>query len=106
MLRNQLIILMLIGGFMLCLGCEKPQEKPTIEPEKMAAIISDIFVADAAVTSAYGTIRDTMQAYYYDQVFKIHGVTREELDKNMAIYSKSTTEMDSLLKAAERILKE
>jgi hypothetical protein len=89
---------------LLCFACNEPKEQPTIPREKMSEVLADIFIADAAINSGFGVMRDSMQAYYYEQVFQVHNITREEYQKNMAIYSKSLVEMDSMLVAAKRKL--
>jgi Domain of unknown function (DUF4296) len=86
------------------LACNKQQEQPTIPREKMSEVLADIFIADAAISSGFGGMRDTMQAYYYEQVFQLHSITREQYQQNMAIYSKSLVEMDSLMTMAKRKL--
>jgi Domain of unknown function (DUF4296) len=99
----------LAGLGIACIGlsstCSTTKPKPTLPPEKMADILADIFVADAAVASGYGPIRDSMHAYYYSQIFEIHGITHEEYKKELLIYSESLVQMDSIMQMAERKLK-
>jgi vancomycin permeability regulator SanA len=89
---------------MFC-ACQTREEQPSMSRDKIAAVVGDLFIADAAIVKGYGGFRDTMQAYYYNQVFDIHGITREQLHQELALYSRNFSEMDTIIKMAEERLK-
>lgn len=86
-------------------SCKEAEEQPTLSREKTAAIIADIFIADAAVATGYGPVRDSMQAWYYKQVFELHGIDRDSFEHQLSLYSRSLTEMDTIMHMAETKLK-
>jgi Domain of unknown function (DUF4296) len=94
-----------IFSLLLLAACQTKVEQPTMTREELAAIVGDLFIADAAVTSGYGPLRDTMHAYYYDQVFELHGLDQAKLKHELDLYARSYEEMDSIIRMAERRLK-
>jgi hypothetical protein len=95
----------LVICFFFLASCTQPQEQPTLDREKAASILADIFIADAAVASGYGPVRDSMQAYYYNQIFEMHQISREEFEHQLSLYTRSVVEMDSIMQMADRKLK-
>jgi len=62
-------------------SCENPP--PTPLNRKMAAVLKDINIAEAALQGTTGTTRDSLFQLYYRQVFTIHDVTEEDFYKYM-----------------------
>ncbi|MEM1219239.1 MAG: DUF4296 domain-containing protein [Bacteroidota bacterium] len=79
-------IYLLVIGFMCCFtwSCDEEEVLP-IEEEKMALILADIHIAEAALQNVYASKKDSLSAVYYQQVYDIHKIDRPELDSAMAV---------------------
>lgn len=66
-------------GFLLIISCG---EKPycTLSDDQLIPVLTDIQVAEAAAQTLTGTLKDSILEVYYNQVFAIHGVEREEFE--------------------------
>lgn len=70
-----------------------------IGPEKMVAILSDVHIAQAAV-SVYNvgdTLRYTV-GDYMPAIFKNHGTTQQQFDSSLKYYSANPALLDSIYK--------
>lgn len=75
-------------GFLLCLclvACRKKNEALPIEEEKLVSLLSDIHIAEAAMQNLAKTVKDSMAAIYYDQIYKIHDTDKETLNKTIVL---------------------
>lgn len=56
-----------------------------IEIDKLENILTDVHVAEAAMQYTADEKRDSLEEVYYNQIFEIHDVTREEFMECMKI---------------------
>ena len=92
---------------LLCLlACQKQAEQPSMTDDKMAQIVADLSLAEAATQGLYGAPKDSLVRVYTVQVFKIHGTSLEEHEKNLKLISQDTEHLRQVLQKAEEILKE
>lgn len=90
--RIQLIFL---GIFIIIFmtNCKNDEKKLLIPEEKLIAILTDIHLAEAALKNVKKDKKDSLGALYYDQVFTIHNVSREQFE----------TDLDNLRSSPKRI---
>lgn len=79
-------------------------EQPSVSNEKMARIMADLSLADAATNGLTGYERDSLMQTYFKQVFQMHGLTQEEHEKNVRIYANDMDKMKALLDQEEALL--
>ena len=72
-----LIFLTLIGT-----ACQTEQELP-IQEDKLIEVLADAHIAEAAVQSLPYLHRDSLVSLYYDQIFKIHNVSRSDFEQSL-----------------------
>ncbi|HMQ48787.1 MAG TPA: DUF4296 domain-containing protein [Saprospiraceae bacterium] len=94
---------------------QNPAIDATIPEKKLVSALVDLHIAEVAVKSLRGATKDSMLNVYYDQVFEIHGLDREETEAYLekmrenpeywnALYEKVQKEhelLDAKLKDAE-----
>ena len=77
----------LLGIGLICcflVSCDEEEVLP-IEEEKMALILADIHIAEAALQNVYASKKDSLSAIYYQQVYDIHEIDRSGVDSAMAV---------------------
>lgn len=70
---NFFILLLFISSVFL--SCKQDEIKLQISDEKMIKILTDLHIAEAAILSLNQKIKDSVSVIYYEQIFKIYGVT-------------------------------
>ena len=93
------------------LSCKSSVPKDVLAPEKMQAVLWDVMQADE--TAEYYSAKDSSfhsaakHAAYYDTVFSIHKITKEDFTKSLAYYESHPvvfkTVLDSLKSFGEKI---
>ena len=95
-------------GFALCLllfaGCGKSAEQPSIPDEKMARIMADLCIAEAATTGLTGFPKDSLMQAYFRQTLELHSITLEDYEKNLRLYADDLPRMQRLTQQAEVLL--
>lgn len=88
-------------------ACQQKQvEMPSLPDEKLARIMADISIADAATTGLSGYAKDSLMQVYFKQVFEIHGVSLETYEKDLRILAKDLDHMERVVKQADEFLME
>ena len=94
--------------FALCLllfaGCGKSAEQPSIPDEKMARIMADLCIAEAATTGLTGFPKDSLMQAYFRQTLELHSITLEDYEKNLRLYADDSLRMQRLTKQTEELL--
>ncbi|MCB0560138.1 MAG: DUF4296 domain-containing protein [Lewinellaceae bacterium] len=86
-------------------SCSQKPPALAIDEDKLVEVLIDVHIAEAAVQSLRGATKDSVINAYYDQIFEIHGLSREEFVTTMEIlrtdpkrteelYSKIMAEME------------
>ena len=73
--------------FMLCLfivACTNPQE-PVLTKNELIPVLIDLHFSEAVIQSFDRKAKDSMANIYYNQVFQIHGISKEDFDQSMEI---------------------
>ncbi len=94
--------------FAICLflfaACGQGQEKPSIPDEKMARIMADLSIAEAATTGLTGYPKDSLMQAYFRQTLELHSVTLEDYEKNLRLYADDLPRMQQVTKQTEALL--
>ncbi len=92
-MRYCLFILVLLLG-----ACQKENHKPSIPipQEKLVPVLADAYIAEAAINSLIGSVKDSMAEVYYAQICEIHGITKANFDTTISIIQKHPIYMDSV----------
>ncbi len=94
-----------VGGCLLFfVACGQVQEKPSIPDEKMARIMADLSIAEAATTGLTGYPKDSLMQAYFRQTLELHSVTLEEYEKNLRLYADDLPRMQQVTKQTETFL--
>lgn len=88
----------------LFFACEKKTEQPSLPDEKISRIMADLFIADAATTGLSGYPKDSLMQIYFNQVLEMHGVSKEEYEKNLRLIANDLPRMETVIKQAEALL--
>ena len=80
------------------------EEQPSVSDEKMARVIADLCIADAATNGIGGYEKDSLMQAYFQQVLQLHGLTMEQHEKNLRIYANDLGKMQEILEKAETML--
>ncbi len=75
---NRIFLIMLV---LLLSSCNS--KKPRTFNRKMAEVVRDINIAEAALQGTKGSTRDSLFKLYYRQVFTLHHVTEDEFYRYM-----------------------
>ena len=81
-------VALILGGMLLLGAC---RESPTLSlPEdQLIEVMTDMFLAEAAMQRLTKQIKDTISITYYDQIYEIHEVTREEYLANLRVLERN-----------------
>lgn len=93
----------------LCLfaACQRQSvEQTAMSDEKLAQVMADLSVADAATTGLVGYQKDSLMHVYFKQVYEIHGITLEAYEKDMRIVAQDVSRLEKIVKEAEEWLNE
>lgn len=97
-----------------CLGClalacqstTAPVSGTMVPDEKMARLLADLNIAEAATARLNGYPKDSLKQVYFKQVMDMHGVTVPDYESNLRIISTDPKRMEDLMKAAEILLED
>lgn len=66
--------------------------------EDLIKFLYDIQVAEAALQTVHSSVKDSVVAIYYDQIFEIHGVNQEILLENIKMLKTHPEESHKIYK--------
>ena len=78
--------------------CTVPEPEFTLPEEELVKLLYDIQVAEAALQTVHSSVKDSVIAIYYDQVFELHGVDQETLMQNIEVLKKSPIKSNKIYK--------
>lgn len=81
-----MIFVLTMTTFIACDGYKPNYAAPTINQEKMAAIMSDLHILEAHLQNVEAAQRDSIKNLMYDQLFRIHQIDTTEFYRNQKIY--------------------
>jgi len=86
-------------------ACTENKMQPIWPDDKMARIMADLSVAEAAANGLNGYSRDSLAQIYFKQVFELHGVTLEDYEQNLGLLSNDMPRLGAVMDSAQAILK-
>ncbi|MFN0035856.1 MAG: DUF4296 domain-containing protein [Saprospiraceae bacterium] len=101
---TRVAIALALGLFSACQS--NAPEQPTLPDEKIARIMADFSIADAATTGLTGYAKDSLMQVYFKQVFEMHGLTLEAYEKDLRILAQDLPRMERVVEQAEELLTE
>jgi hypothetical protein len=100
------LVLLVTGAIILPPACQPPAPGlPALADEKLARIMADLYVAEAATTGLSGYEKDSLSHVYYAQVFELHGVTQADYQTNLERVSGDERHIGRVVKQAIEFLK-
>lgn len=97
---------MFFGIFLLFWGaaCQQKTNEPTLSDEKIARVMADLYIAEAATTGLNGYPKDSLTHVYYDQVLQMHGITKEQYEKDLRLLVLDVSRMEAILEQVQVLL--
>ena len=92
-------------SLMCFIACVKKEESLTIEKEKLILIIADLHFAEASLENLDSLRSDSLQKIYNQQISQIHGVSEEEIKKNLDLLKQNPKNMFEYVRAASDSLR-
>lgn len=90
----------------ISMPCCNPQpEQLTVPEEKLARIMADLYIAEAATLGLTGISKDSLLRVYNAQVFQIHGITPDEYEKNLKILAHDEQNIERVLQQSIDLVK-
>ena len=100
-IRTTLLFCCLFGA-----ACAANQtEKPEMSDDQLATLMADLFVADAATATLNGPFKDSMAMVYYQQVFDLHGTTKDRYKKDLEIIAIDPLRLEKIINQAGDLVK-
>lgn len=85
-------------------ACLPKSEQPTLSDEKLARIMADLHLADAATTGLTGFSKDSLSRVYADQVLDLHGITLEAYEQDVRKLAQDPAHMEKVMLASKALL--
>ena len=85
-------------------ACRQNKEQPMLADEKIARIMADLYVAEAATTGLSGYPKDSLTHVYYEQALKMHGITKEQYEKDLRILTRDVPRMEAIMEQVQLLL--
>ncbi len=86
--KNQLLLLLV--AFVLAFTACKKQPDETLSRKEMTNFLIDLHKLDGALSArGLGTVDDRNNVYYYNALFKKHGITKAQFDSTLVYYAKN-----------------
>ena len=92
-------------SFLTLFSCKNESQKWLVTPSKMIDVLADIHIAEAAVEGDVPTMKDSIMALYYPQIFAKNGVSKADFDSTFTIASRQPQALQNLYKEVEKKLK-
>jgi len=86
------------------LACTDNAEKPTLSDEKLARIMADLNIAEAATIGLAGYPKDSLIQVYIAQVFEMHGTSLEVYEKDLRIVGADLPRLKGVVDASIALL--
>jgi len=95
-IRELLWIMVLMVILTACEEKKEPKLIPDFSEEKMVLVLKDIHLAEAAVQQERTNTKDSLLTIYYDYIYEIHDITKEDLERNMEAWFGDAEATDKL----------
>ena len=101
------IMLVFFITALLLQGCNS-EKKPgqDISDDKIARIMADLYVAEAATVGTTGYPKDSLMQAYYNQVFEMHGTDKVAYENNLRLISNDLQHLKQVELEARQLLED
>ncbi len=100
---NQLILIILV---LAMVSCQENEAIYMLEEEKLIEILVDIHISEAAAQQGDISQRDSLRALYYDQIFKVHEVSKNNYEEDMELLKRDAERLTKIYDKVIENLKE
>ena len=97
-------LLYLLLSISILTSCNKKVEVLPIEESELIKILADIHIAEAAFQNMSTSSKDTLAYQYYDQVYQIHEVEKENVDSCIAILNRNPEQFYNIYAKVQEFL--
>lgn len=97
-----LSLLVMVCSLLACAA--EPVKQTSLPDEKMARIMADLSIAEAATNGLVGYSKDSLLHVYIRQVFDIQEVTAEMYEENLRILAQDLPRMEAIVTRADSML--
>lgn len=104
-MRKAIILLLLACGLMTACHQTTDQQQPAWDDEKLARVMADMHLADAATNGTGGAEKDSLLQVYYQQILTMHAITKEQYETELRIRSQDFQWLQRINKRVEELLK-
>lgn len=94
-MKQSIWILMLV---FLATSCAKKEKELPINEEKLILVLSDMHLAEGAIQNLPKSAKDTLSYQYYEQIYAIHDITKEELYSCLSIMERNPKKLELVYK--------
>jgi|LauGreDrversion4_2_1035121.scaffolds.fasta_scaffold754131_1 hypothetical protein len=92
---------------LLLQGCQgENSQSQDISDEKIARIMADLYIAEAATIGMTGYSKDSLMQVYYNQVFEMHGTDKVVYENNLRLISNDLQHLKQVVLEARELLEE
>ncbi len=90
--------LVILWSFVCLCACQKEQYALNIPipQEKLVPVLADAYIAEAAINTLIGSVKDSMAEVYYTQLCEVHDITKADFDTTISIMQRHPIFMDSV----------
>ncbi len=78
----------------------------TIADDKMARILADLSIAEAATARLNGYPKDSLMQIYFRQVMDMHGIAVADYEAQLRAIASDPAQMEALLRDSENLLED
>lgn len=86
-------------------SCQEPPQQPTFSDEKLASLMADLSLAEAATYGLGGGAKDSLRQVYNAQVFKMYGITLADYERDIHLVCQDLSHIERVNNRIEEILK-
>lgn len=93
-MRNKAFLLSLV--FLFLMACKEDSPKLLIPEEKLVEILADAHLAEAAIQNLVKEVKDSLGEVYYQQIYEIHQINKEDFEQTMAMLREDPIRMEKI----------
>ena len=87
------------------MACQPSVEQTSLTDEKLARIMADLHIADAATNGLTGGAKDSLHKVYIVQVMSIHGIDFDKYEQELKLRSQDLPRLERIQSQVDTLLK-
>ncbi len=64
-------------------NCGEKNARLPIDDETLVKVLADVHLSEAALSSTFGLEKDSLVLVYYDQIYKMHGISKDDFERTL-----------------------